>query len=500
MILDLTMAVNELHQDKGISEELIISTIEIALAKAYEKYYGTTENLVIRMEEDLILSIFSKKEVVEEVKDDLFEISLTEAGTINEDAEVGDTMLVPCNPEEFGRIAIHTAKQIVLQRLKEIEKNTIYSDFKTKEGELIIGYIQRRKMDTLYLDLGNYEGILPAKNQASHENYQIGDRLKTLVEEVKQNHKGNVSIILTRTSTEFIKRLMEIEIPEIYDNTIQIFKIVREPGYRTKIAVYSNRDEIDPVGACVGQKGNRIQNIIKEIEGEKIDILKWSIDIKQFITNALIPAKVHDVIIVDETDKKAVAIVDDQNLSFAIGKKGLNIRLANRLTDWSIDVKTAEQAKELNIIADHVQEAEQLFREDIADNQIDELELPYNIKEVLVKNEILTIEQLVELTIEQMQAFEGMNEADAGFLKNFIDENYEVVVDDEATEEVEEKGEVEGDVVYYECPNCGANITEDQAACPSCGIEISFEEVEEEVEEEVQESEESKVEEVAESE
>jgi len=480
MVLNLTDIIKELQQEKGISEELIIKTIEVAITKAYEKYYGTIENLVIRHDDDLVLSIFSKKEVVNVIEDDLFEISLNEAKQINEEAEIGDEMLVPCNPENFGRIAIHSAKQIIMQRLREIKKDNIYSDFKDKEGELIIGYIQRIRGDTIYVDLGNYEGVLPKKNQAPHENYQQGERLKTIIEEVKKNKKGNVMIILSRSSTNFIKKLFEVEIPEIYDNEIHIHKIVREPGYRTKVAVYSNKDEIDPVGACVGQKGNRIMNIIKEMEGEKIDVLKWTIDSKIFISNALIPAKIDNVVIIDEAEKKAVAIVDDSQLSFAIGKRGLNIKLANMLTGWSIDVKTTQQAIEQNIITDHMQKAEELFREDIGKNEIDDLELPYQIKDILKNNKVITIEQVVELSFDEIKNLNGMDDDMANTLKKFIDENFEVVIEENESEEIVENGEQENGVVYYDCPNCGGKIPEDANSCPNCGVEIAFEEEEEE--------------------
>ena len=423
---------------------------------------------------------FLQKDVTEKSEDDLYEISLEDAKKIDANAEVGDSMLVPCNPEEFGRIAIHSAKQIILQRLKEIEKNTLFSDFKSKEGELIIGYIQRIRDNSIYVDIGNFEGILPKSNQSPHEVYHTGDRIKTLVQNVKQNKKGNVSVFLTRTSPDFVKKLLEVEIPEIYDKTIQIFKIVREPGYRTKVAVTTSKDEIDPVGACVGQKGSRIQNIIKELEGEKIDILKWNIDSRKFIENALTPAKVTEVIITDDSEKKAVAIVDESQLSFAIGKRGLNIKLANNLTDWDIDIKTQQEAIELGIVTDHVQLAEQLFKDDVEENEIDELDLPAEIKIALENNSIIKIEQLIELEPDDIIKIDGFNEEMSEFLRNFIDENFEIVV--EETEEVTEEGTEHDGVVVYECPECGSEITEDQTHCPSCGVEITFEEDDEDTE------------------
>lgn len=476
MVLDLANAIKDIHNEKGISEELVLSTIEQALRKAYEKYYGTTENLVIRNDDEFVLSIFSKKEVVENVEDDLFQISLEDAKKIDKKAETGDFVLVPVNPEEFGSIAINSAKQIILQKLKEIEKNTKFSDFKAKEGEIIIGYVQRIRNNNIYVDLGKIEGVLTKKNQSPLENYQVGDRIKCLVEQVVKNKNGNLNVLLSRTSPDFIKKLMEIEIPEIYEKIVNIFKIVREPGYRTKIAVFANKEDIDPVGACVGQKGIRIQNLIKELYGEKVDVIKWSIDIKKFIENALTPAKINEIIITEETDKKAIAIVDDSQLSFAIGKRGLNIKLVNELTGWTIDVIRTEDAIERGLIRDVKSDAKKLFKEE---NEIEGLELPFNIKNALLKNSIYKIEDLIEFqSIEDIQELEGFNEEMAIYLKKFIDENYEIIEEDE-TEKIMEEGEEENGVVYYECPNCGGRIREDQTSCPNCGIEIEFEEEEE---------------------
>jgi len=383
-------------------------------------------------------------------------------------------MLVPCNPEEFGRIAVHTAKQVFFQGIKEIEKNSQYSEYKEKEGELVIGYIQRIKNDTIFVNLGDYEGIILKRGQAPHENYQVGDRIKAYVEEVSQNKKGFLSIILTRTSEDFVRKLLELEIPEILDQTVNIFKIVRESGYRTKIAVFSNKEEIDPVGSCVGKKGDRIQVIIKELEGEKIDVLKWSIDIRRFIENAMIPAVVEDVIIIDEVDKKAIVVVDESQFSFAVGKRGTNIKLVNKLTSWNIEVKTVQQAKEMNLISDHVKKAEELFKTSV-ENEFEDLELPSNIKEVLYSNNIFAVQDIIELTKDDLKNIEGMTDDMAEFLRSYMDENFELVVEDE-TEAYEEDGEELDGVMYFECPNCGHNITDDTTICPNCSIEIAFEE------------------------
>ena len=476
MKLDLTEQIKEIQSNKGINGELIMRTVEEAIKKAYLKYYGTTENLVIRNEDDYLINIFSKKDIVENVEDDLFEITLEEARRINKDADIGDSMLVPCNPEEFGRIAIYLAKQIILQRLKEIEKNSIFSDFKSKQGELIIGYIQRIKNDIMFIDLGNFEGILRKTDQSPHETYQVGERIKVLVQEVKNNKQGNLSVSLTRRNPDFVRKLIEVEIPEIYDKTIQIFKIVREAGYRTKIAVFSSKDEVDPVGACVGQKGNRIQNVIKELEGEKIDILKYSSDPKEFIKNAMIPAKIENVIIIDTDKKKALVIVDDSQLSFAIGKRGLNIKLANELTDWEIEVKTEVQAIEAGIIIDKIKEAEELFKSSDEDSEdsidyIADLDVSQAIKEALIENSINKIEDLIGLTEEDFTKLKGFSIEMAKELATYIEENFEVVEED-TEENNNESEDEESEEVIYQCPDCGASISEDTKKCPSCGVEF----------------------------
>ena len=477
MVLDLSEAITELHTEKGIDEDLIIKTIEEALTKAYLKYYGTTENLVIRSE-DNVISVFSEKEVVDsDNPDDLYEIGLEEAQKINAAAEVGDSMLIPCDMQTFGRIAIHQAKQIIYQKLKEIEKNSTLAEFKSKEGELVLGFVQRIKDGNIFVELGSQkmEAILPKKYQSPLENYSVGDRIRCYVEKVEMKEKNhNVSVVLSRTSPELIRRLVECEIPEIADETVKIYKIAREAGYKTKIAVYSNKDDIDPVGACVGQMGSRVKNLIKELEGEKIDVLKWTIDARMFIKNALIPAEILDVIITDEPNKKAVAIVDDNQLSFAIGRKGANIKLANTLTDWDIDVMKKDDAIAQGVLTDTRQAAEDLFRSE--ENEINDLELPTHIKDLLFANKIFTYEQLVELSsVEDIMALEGFDEESAEYLHNFIDETFEVQEYEEDEQEEEED--------YYECPECGARITEDQTKCPNCGCEISFEYEEDDEEE-----------------
>jgi N utilization substance protein A len=332
MASEMADAIRQLVQDKGISEDLVVKTIEEFLLAAFKRKYGTNENAVIKIADDFTdVEIFAKKKIVDDVIDEVIEMDIDEAKLLDPEAEIGDELLLRVDPMEFDRGAVQTAKQTARQSLRDIQKDTLYSEFKDKEGEMIIGYYQREKNQNIFVDLGKIEGILPKKFQSPRETYRQNDRIKALIVEVAKGKSG-LQIVLSRTHPELVKAILELEVPEVYDKTIEIFKIVREPGYRTKIAVYSHREDVDPVGACVGLKGVRIQSIIRELEGEKVDVLKYDVDPRRFIKNALLPAEVEDVYILDESKRAALAVVPDSQLSLAIGKQGLNVRLANRPT------------------------------------------------------------------------------------------------------------------------------------------------------------------------
>ncbi len=486
MSSEMAQAIKQLVQDKGISEELILKTIEASLLAAYKKKFGTTENAVVRFSEDgSEVTIFAQKKIVEEVTNPVLEISLEEALQYSEESEVGDELLIEINPKEFDRVAIQSAKQKAKQTLREIQKDTLYSEFKDKVGEMIIGYYQRERNGNIYVDLGKTEGILPKKYQSPREIYRPNDRIKALIYEVNKTPSG-LQIILSRTHTDFVRRIFELEVPEIYDRTIEIFNIVREPGYRTKIAVYSNREDVDPVGACVGLKGVRIQAVVRELEGEKIDILRYDPDPRVFVKNALSPAEVTQVIILDEAKKQILAVVPDNQFALAIGKQGLNVRLANRLVDWNIDVKTETQFSEMDIAVEAKKAVTALFGEE-EEEIVSISELPgitSEIVEALKKNGIEDIETLVSYSGEELAALDGISEEDAKLINRIIQENVEVV-EEEVEESIEEKEEEEDNVEYkeivveeetYECPECGATITPDMTVCPNCGVGLSFEE------------------------
>ena len=501
-------AIRQLVHDRGISEELVEKTVEELLIAAYKRKYGTSENAVVRFSDDFDeVYIFARKNIVEEVVDPVEEISLEEALNYNEECEIGDELLIEINPREFDRVAVQSAKQKAKQTLREIQKDTLYSEFADKVGEMIIGYYQRERNGNIYVDLGKTEGILPKRFQSPREIYRPNDRIKAMIYEVNKSPTG-LQIVLTRTHTEFVKRIFELEVPEIYDKTVEIFKIVREPGYRTKIAAYSNREDVDPVGACVGMKGVRIQSIVRELEGEKIDILKYETDPRDFIRNALSPAEVDSVVVFDEAKRQALAVVDESQLSLAIGKQGLNVRLANRLVDWNIDVKTPEQFAEMDIAVESKRAVSALFG-DIEEveaeiTRIAELpDIPPRIVELLSQNGIELIEALIATSDEDLEKLEGITAGDIGTIQSIISESIEVIEEEEsAAAEVELEGEDEvsdeetGDAEEpdepeepeedtYECPECGSEITIDMTACPNCGVGLSFEfEEDEDAEEE----------------
>ena len=277
MSSEMALAIRQLIQERGISEELVLHTIEDTLLAAYKRKYGTVDNAVVRFADDgTDVSIYAQKKIVpeDEIDDPALEMSLQDALEYNDDAELGDELLIEINPRDFDRVSIQSAKQKARQSLREIQKDTLYSEFKDREGELIVGYYQRERNGTIFVDLGRTEGILPRRYQSPREIYRANDRVRAMIYEVEKSTLG-LQIVLTRTHTEFVKKIFELEVPEIYDRTIEIHKMVREPGYRTKMSVYSTRDDVDPVGACVGMRGVRIQTVVRELEGEKIDVLRY---------------------------------------------------------------------------------------------------------------------------------------------------------------------------------------------------------------------------------
>lgn len=338
-------ALNDLEKEKNISKDVLLDTIELALLSAYKKNYGTSQNVRVAIDRETgDIQVLMRKDIVDDddFYDDMLEIPLSAAHEIDPRYEIGDSIEFSVMPKDFGRIAAQTAKQVVVQRIREVERGMVYDEFVTRQGEILTGTVQRRSGNTLYVSLGSTEGILPGKEQVPHEHFDVRDRLKVYIMDVKKSTKGP-QVFLSRSHPGLVKGLFEMEVPEIQDGIVEIRGIAREAGSRTKMAVFSNDPEVDPVGACVGTRGSRVQTVVDELSGEKIDIITWSDDPQRLISSVLSPADVEQVIIEDAEAKSATAVVPDDQLSLAIGKQGQNVRLAARVSGWKIDIQSHHQ-------------------------------------------------------------------------------------------------------------------------------------------------------------
>ena len=338
----------EICNEKGISQEVLIDALEAALVAAYKKNFYSAQNVEVSIDrESGTVKVFAKKEVVDLVYDEFEEISLEDARAINGNYQIGDMVNIEVTPKDFGRISAMTAKQVVTQRIREAERGIIYSEYTEKTNDIVSGTIERIEKGNVFIDIGKIEAMLPEKEQPIGETYEVGQVLKCYVSEVKSGTKGT-QIIVSRTHPGLVKRLFEQEVTEIQDGTVEIKSIAREAGSRTKMAVWSNNEAVDPVGACVGINGARVNAVVEELQDEKIDIINWSENPAILIENALSPSKVIAVL-ADPDNKEALVVVPDLQLSLAIGKEGQNARLAAKLTGFKIDIKSESQAKEEGI-------------------------------------------------------------------------------------------------------------------------------------------------------
>lgn len=367
--IEFLSAMDELAENNGINKQTLMESIEQALLVAYKKNFDSVdENIKVVIDRiDGKMHVYQQKEVVEEVEDDKSQISLEDAKKKDKTFKLGDTVQFDIKPKEFGRIAAQTARQIITQKIREESRRVIFDEFADKKGEIITGLVQKADGGAVILDLGKIEGIMPKKEQIVTEKYSVNDKVKACIINVAEGKKGSTQIILSRSSIEFIRKLFEIEIPEIYEGVIEIKSISRDAGSRSKIAVYSPNPNIDPVGSCVGQKGIRIQNIINELNGEKIDVIEWNEDPSIYISTALLPAKVLAVDIKEE-EKFAQVIVPDDQLSLAIGKSGQNAKLAAKLTNWKIDIKSESQFREMLEKSQTQEDIEEQTEENIEKN------------------------------------------------------------------------------------------------------------------------------------
>jgi N utilization substance protein A len=332
-------AITQLAAEKNLPKEVVFDAVEVALASAYKKDNLAQSNVVVKINpEDGTMRVFTTRAVVEELVDDKIEMTLDEARSIRADAKIGDVFEFEAAPANAGRIAAQTAKQVVLQRLREAEREVVYEEYAGKEGDIVSGVVQRLEGRNVIIDLGKTEAVLPPPEQVRTEHYRATQRLKVMLLEVFKAAKGP-QVVVTRTHKDLLKRLFELEVPEIFKGVVEIKSIAREAGYRSKVAVYSRQEGIDPVGACVGMRGIRIQNIVNELNGERIDVVVWDPEPSRFVANALSPAQVVSVVTHDE-ENTAEVVVPDRQLSLAIGKEGQNARLAAKLTGWRIDIKS----------------------------------------------------------------------------------------------------------------------------------------------------------------
>ncbi|MEG1821320.1 MAG: transcription termination factor NusA [Clostridiales bacterium] len=446
MNVEFLEALKDLEKERNISADIILDAIDAALVSAYKKNFGSSQNVRTEINRETgDFHVFSRKNIVEDVEDERLEISLAEAEKINPGYEPGDIYESEVTPRDFGRIAAQTAKQVVVQRMREAERNVIFDEYMNMEGDILMGIIQRVENKNVFLDIGKTEAILTPNEQIPGETYRHGDRLRVYMVEIKKSNKGP-QVVVSRTHPGLLKRLFEQEVPEIYDGIVEIKSIAREAGSRSKIAVYSKDENVDSLGACVGAKGMRVQSIVDELRGEKIDIVKWSPEPDIFISNALSPAKVEAVEVLPE-EKFARVIVPNYQLSLAIGKEGQNARLAVKLTGWKIDIKASSDMEYLEEVEDEV-----FIDDETAQDMIVE-----NVAEGNFIEEETSIENVEELATETLES---------GFEQNI----------ETATEETLETLETEEAV-----EQCGTETEETVAQCNTEDAAIAAEVISEEV-------------------
>lgn len=382
-------ALNLVEKEKGIDKEIIFEAIEASLVSACKKNFGSGQNIKVTIDRETgDVACYAQKTVVEEITDEQNEILLLAARVINPNYDLGDVVDIEVTPRDFGRISAQTAKQVVVQKFREAEREILYNQYITKEREVVTAIVQRRERRNVIMQMGKLDAVLMPNEQILGEQYTFMDRLKVYVLEVKQTTKGP-QIYVSRTHPELVKRLFEQEVPEVHDGTVEIKSIAREAGSRTKIAVYSKDGNVDALGACVGQNGYRVNVIVSELGGEKIDVINWSEDPKAFIAAALSPSKVIAVAL-NPSEQSAKIVVPDHQLSLAIGKEGQNARLSAKLTGWRIDIKSETQARETNFlaeqpveVADAIEEADEW--EDVAEAVVDEMEAATEATEELTE-------------------------------------------------------------------------------------------------------------------
>lgn len=402
----IAQTIEQISKEKNVDPKIIITALEDAMVAASRKFYKTNEDINARFDPETgMVEIFAVRRVVETVENPSLEISLADAKEIDDTLEIDDTVEIPKPTDVLGRIAAQTAKQVILQKVREAERQNIYNEYSQKIGEMVNGVIKRFEGPDIIVDIGKTEASLPMREQSRVESYKQGERIRAVITKVLPVAKGP-QVILSRVDPQLLVRLFEMEIPEIYDGTIVVKSAVHEPGDRAKVAVASTDRDVDPVGACVGMKGSRINSIIRELRGEKIDIVQWSEDPAQYASNALNPAKISKVLVIDPAEKRMEVIVEEKQQSLAIGKKGQNVRLASRLIGWQIDVKSEEQKKQevLSVMESLTSSSTSLSElEGISDRIIEKL------REASIEN----VERILELGEDKLKEIPGIGEKTA---------------------------------------------------------------------------------------
>lgn len=469
------LALESLKREKGLSEEVALQTIEEMLKVAYQRVFSTNENAVIQFgDEHDSVTIYAQKTIVsdDEYGDPVLEVSLSDAQKMYEDAELGDELLVEIDPSTFNRGAVQLARKTGKQEIGELHSQAIWEKYSALIGSVVVGTLQRSGRRKLFVDLEDIEAELPETGQSPRDMFHVGDRLKALVTSAEKVNIG-VKVTLSRTAPEFVLRLFEEEIPELRSGVVRIEKIVREAGYRSKAAVSTSDPDTDPVGACVGLRGVRVQSVIRELGGERMDVIPYSIDPESYIASSLSPASVIEIVVTDRLRKRAVAIVSENQLALAIGKQGQNIKLANRLTDWSVEVQTEEQFQESGAQADETEVPFEGFMTTISGSEIPahspfvEYGLPLRLIDILEENQIFSPEDLERFTLEEVSRLSGVNGDDINALAGFAF----------ASEDDAENQAGDSEVEIFLCPECGAEVTAGVEVCPHCGVGLSFEEV-----------------------
>ena len=423
---ELRHVIDAVVKDKGIDRAIIIAALESAMLNAARKKYGQQKDIEAHFNEEMgEIELFEFKEVVEEVEDENTQVPVQEARKLDPEAQIGDSLGLKLDTTELGRIAAQTAKQVIIQRIRDAEKDLIYEEFKDRLGEIIYGIVRRFEKKDMIIDIGKTEAILSQKEQIPRESYRPGDRIRALIIEIQRESRGP-QVVLSRTSPAFLAKLFETEVPEIYEGIVTIESVAREPGSRSKIAVRSNDSDVDPVGACVGMKGSRVQSVVQELRGEKIDIVSWSDNIATNVVHALSPAEVIKVIL-DEKNHSMEVVVPDDQLSLAIGRKGQNVRLAVELTGWNIDIKSESEVEE---------QITRARKELIRIEGVSDL-----MAEVLIADGYRTASDIAGAEVEELTALPGIDEQAAAAMKVSAEKIVPIIAKEQEEEEAQARKE-----------------------------------------------------------